>query len=265
MIEHVQRLDFATYFTGKRADNGRPVPLDDEDLRSLYGYPADLDRPWLRVNFVSSIDGAVTADGASAGLGTPADKRVFGILRSLADAVVVGAGTARTEDYGGARITGADRDLRRARGQSEVPPIVVVTASGRLDPASRLFTDTAVAPIVLTSTRADAGQAARLRDAGADVETIADTAIGGAALVAALEARGLRRVLCEGGPGLFGTLLADGVVDELCLTTSPQLVAGGAGRIAVSPAACPTPMRRVHVLGDDDGTLLTRWVRASDG
>ncbi|WP_137724442.1 pyrimidine reductase family protein [Prescottella subtropica] len=257
MIDHVQRLDNATYFT-------RNEPLGDEDLRSLYGYPSGRGRPWLRVNFVSSIDGAVAVDGASAGLGTPADQRVFGILRELADAVVVGGGTARAEDYGGARMSAAEVERRRSRGQSDVPPIVVVTASGRLDPGSRLFTDTVVAPIVLTSARADAGQLTRLQDAGAEVAVIADAAVGGRELVATLRRRGLYRVLCEGGPGLFGALLADGVVDEVCLTMSPQLVAGAAGRIAVSPAASPTPMRRAHVLGDDDGTLLTRWVRADD-
>ncbi|MCL2533596.1 MAG: pyrimidine reductase family protein [Nocardiaceae bacterium] len=261
MIEHVHRLDIATYLTGAEGSTRRPPELSDDDLRSLYGYPGDPDRPWVRVNFVSSIDGAVAVEGASAGLGTPADKRVFGVLRELADVIVVGAGTARTENYGGAHT---DPDLARRRresGLSEVPPIAVVTASGRVDPTSRLLTDTVVPPLVLTSARADTDNLARLRDAGARVEIVSDSAVPGTAVVAALQRRGLRRVLCEGGPGLFGTLTADGVVDELCLTTSPQLVAGAAGRIAISPAAHPTPMTRAHVLGDDDGTLLTRWVR----
>ncbi|WP_430332239.1 pyrimidine reductase family protein [Rhodococcus sp. ACT016] len=264
MIEHVHRLDIATYFTRDEGSTARPPELGDDDLRSLYGYPARLDRPWVRVNFVSSIDGAVTVEGASAGLGTPADKRVFAVLRELADVVVVGAGTARTENYGGART---DPDLARRRvvaGLSEVPPIAVVTASGRVDPTSRLLTDTVVPPLVLTSARADSDNLGRLHTAGARVEVVSDGDVTGQAVVAALQRRGLRRVLCEGGPGLFGTLTADGVVDELCLTTSPQLVAGAAGRIAISPGAHPTPMTRAHVLGDDDGTLLTRWVRRGE-
>lgn len=261
MIEHVHRLDIATYFTGHEGSRDRPPQLNDDDLRSLYGYPARLDRPWLRVNFVSSIDGAVAVDGASAGLGTPADKRVFRVLRELADAIVVGAGTARTENYGGARIGDEAAARRRAAGQSAVPPIVVVTASGRLDPTSRLFTDTSVPPVILTSSRADADHLARLRAAGGDVEIVGDDAVSGAAIVDELHRRGLLRALCEGGPGLFGTLTAEGVVDELCLTTSPLLVAGRAGRIAVSDATAATPMTRAHVVGDDDGTLLTRWVR----
>ncbi|NKS52095.1 pyrimidine reductase family protein [Rhodococcus hoagii] len=262
MIEHVHRLDFATYLTRDEGNAGRPAQLSDDHLRSLYGYPDRLDRPWIRTNFVSSIDGAVTVDGVSAGLGTPADKRVFAVLRELADVVVVGAGTVRSENYGGAR-TDADSAARRGRsGLAAVPPIAVVTASARLDPASRLFTDTTVPPLVFTSAAADASRVQRLRDAGADVEIVAEREIGGTDVVATLGRRGLRRVLCEGGPGLFGTLIADGVVDELCLTTSPVLVGGAAGRIAHSSIASPTAMSRAHVLADDDGTLLTRWVRA---
>ncbi|RVW04000.1 pyrimidine reductase family protein [Rhodococcus xishaensis] len=264
MIEHVHRLDIASYLTRDEAGSNRPPELRDEDLRSLYGYPTPLDRPWVRVNFISSIDGAVTIDGSSARLGTPADKRVYDVLRELADVIVVGAGTVRAENYGGARTDDALAARRRDHGLADVPPIAVVTASGRLDPTSRLFTETAVPPLVMTSARLDAGDLAGLRTAGADVEVVSEGAITGSAIVAALRRRKLHRVLCEGGPGLFGTLIADGVVDELCLTTSPQLVAGGAGRIAVSASACPTPMTCVHVLGDDDGTLFTRWVRARD-
>lgn len=262
MIEHVHRLDIATYLTREADSSDRPSELSDDDLRSLYGYPAGLDRPWVRVNFVASVDGAVSVDGASAGLGTPADMRVFTVLRELAEVIVVGAGTVRAENYGGARTSPELARRRRDAGLAAVPPIAVVTASANLDPESRLFTDTSVPPLVLTSASADPDRLARLRDAGADVEIVSDRDVTGPAVVATLERRGLRRVLCEGGPGLFGTLVADGVVDELCLTTSPQLVAGGAGRIAMSPAANPTPMSRAHVLGDDDGTLLTRWVRA---
>ncbi len=127
--------------------------LDDSDLRELYAYPPELTTPWLRVNFVSSLDGAVAVDGRSGGLGTPADKQVFGLLRELADVILVGAGTARTENYGGARTSEALRERRAAAGLSPVPPIAVVTASGNLDPGMRLFTDTVVPPIVFTSAR----------------------------------------------------------------------------------------------------------------
>ncbi|MFC4602785.1 pyrimidine reductase family protein [Rhodococcus kronopolitis] len=250
----MRHLDFGTHLT----------PVDDGGLRELYRGPADLDRPWVRVNFVSSIDGAVTADGTSGRLGTPADRRVFATLRELADVVLVGAGTVRAEDYGGARFDDAARARRRARGQSDAPPIAVVTAGARVDPRSRLLTDTAVAPLILTCGAAPTENRDALAGAGARVLELGDRAVSTAAILDALDGLGLRRVLCEGGPTLFGQLLADDAVDELCLTTSPVLVGGRSGRIATSPLAALTPMRRAHLLGDDDGTLLTRWVRDRD-
>jgi 5-amino-6-(5-phosphoribosylamino)uracil reductase len=235
--------------------------LDDTDLRELYAYPPELTTPWLRVNFVSSLDGAVAVDGRSGGLGTPADKNVFGLLRELADVILVGAGTARTENYGGARTSEALRERRAAAGLSAVPPIAVVTASGNLDPGMRLFTDTSVPPIVFTSGAVPEKKRRVLADAGADVRVIADDDIGGEALVAAVARAGWSRVLCEGGPRLFGRMIADGVVDDLCLTWAPVLAAGSADRIAHSPASTVTAMRRTHLVCDDDGTILTRWVR----
>ncbi|MGW0026508.1 pyrimidine reductase family protein [Rhodococcus sp. NPDC003383] len=236
--------------------------LDDAGLRALYAYPPQLDGPWIRVNFVSSLDGAVAVDGRSGGLGTPADKKVFGMLRELAEVIVVGAGTARGENYGGARTSPALRERRAAAGLPEIAPVVVVTASGDLDPQMRLFTDTFVPPVVFTSARVSDAKRRALVDAGADVRVVADHEIDGVTLVSALADAGWHRVLCEGGPRLFGTLIADGVVDELCLTLAPMLAAGSAGRIATAPVSAPTSMRREHLLADDDGTLLGRWVRS---
>lgn len=235
--------------------------LDDAELRALYAYPDDLTRPWMRINFVSSLDGAVAVEGRSGALGSPADKAVFGLLRELADVVIVGAGTARVEGYGGARTSTALRERRVAAGLSPVPPIAVVTSSGDLDPGMRLFTDTTVPTVVFTSRRAPESTLSALRAAGADVRVIADHDIDGATLVAAVAGAGWRRVLCEGGPSLFGRLIVDGVVDDLCLTWAPVLAAGDAGRIATAPTANVTGMRPAHIVADDDGTVLTRWIR----
>ncbi|MBF6329761.1 pyrimidine reductase family protein [Nocardia transvalensis] len=253
----MQRVPNAIQFTTLGAD----------DLVRLYTYPARLESPWFRVNFISSIDGAMTLDGRSGALGGPADKTVFRILRDLADVVLVGAGTVRTENYAGARAD-SHRRIRlyhHGLGGSQdgtPPPIAVVTASAALDPESRLFTDTAIPPIVLTTAAAPAERKRLLADTGADVVEAGDTTVTAAAIAAALAERGLLRVLCEGGPSLFGELIVAGAVDELCLTVSPLLVGGTAGRIAVSPNALPTPMAMVHALLDDDGTVLTRWERA---
>ncbi|MGD9989650.1 pyrimidine reductase family protein [Pseudonocardia sp.] len=201
--------------------------LDDAALLAHYAYPGDPATPYVRVNFVASLDGAVSVDGLSGGLGSAADKAVFGVLRRLADVVLVGAGTVRAENYRGARRPTVGRDLP--------PPIAVVTGSADLDPGARLFTDTAVAPIVLTTAAAPAARRDALRAAGADVVESPDLAP--ATLLAELGRRGLHRVLCEGGPSLFGALAADGFVDELCLTLSPVVVSGAAGRIATGAAA----------------------------
>jgi riboflavin biosynthesis pyrimidine reductase len=228
-----------------------PADLDDDGLASYYAYPPDLPAPHVRVNFVSSADGAVSVGGVSEGLGSDADQRVFGMLRQLADVVLVGAGTVRAEDYRGAR--------RATRGRDTPPPIAVVTGSAELDPGSRLFTDTAVAPIVLTLGSAPQDRRDRLVAAGADV--VALEALTPDALLAELDRRGLRRVLCEGGPSLFGALIAADAVDELCLTVAPLLAGGSAGRIAHGPGN--PPPRSLTLVGAlrAQNVLLLRYRR----
>lgn len=237
-----------------------PTDLTDDDLRALYAYPELDQTPWVRVNFVSSLDGAATLDGMSEGLSSPGDKQVFGMLRELCDVVLVGAGTVREEGYRGVRTSERRRTARRARGQSDVPPVAVVTSRARIDPGSALFTDTSVPPIVLTTEDADPGRTRALESAGAEVLVVGEDRVDPAQALEALAQRGLLRVLCEGGPGLFGDLLVADLVDELCLTTAPLAVAGAAGRIARSAATAATRLQVAHVL-DDDGALLTRWVR----
>ncbi len=134
----------------------------------------------------------------------------------------------------------------------------MVTASAALDPRSRLFTDTRTAPIVLTTAAAPADRRDALAAAGGDVVVLDD--LDPASLLGELDRRGLRRVLCEGGPVLLGALLGGDAVDELCLTLSPLLVAGPAARIAVSDEATARPMALAGVL-EEEGTLLLRYVR----
>jgi len=236
------------------ADAG--AELDRDALAALYAHPEGL----LRVNFVASADGAVAVDGLSGGLHAPGDKEVFGLLRELADVVLVGAGTVRSEGYRGARTSPARETRRRDRGQAPVPPIAVVTARGDLDPGAALFTDTTVPPLVLTA--ADAAGAARRALAGTGTEVVPvsagdPTVTDPDTVVRALADRGLTRVLCEGGPALFGALLAAGRVDELCLSLAPQLVGGGAGRIVTGGGLDgPRPLHLASVVAHEDGLLL---------
>jgi len=220
--------------------------LDDAALAAHYAWPEG-PAVSVRVNFVSSLDGAVTVDGRSGGLGTAADKAVFGLLRELAEVVLVGAGTVRAEDYRGAR--------RPTRGRPTPPPIAVVTGSADLDPASRLFTDTTVPPLVLTLESAPAERRKALAEAGGEVVVL--PRLTPDALLAELGGRGLTRVLCEGGPSLLGALQAADAVDELCLTLSPLLAGGDAGRIAHGPPGAPArAMTLVGALRADDALLL---------
>lgn len=231
--------------------------LDREALAVAYAYPDGLARPFVRLNFVASVDGALSVDGVSGGLSCPGDAEVFGLLRELADVVLAGSGTVVAESYRGARTSPALRARRRARGRAEVPPIAVVTASCSLAPDAPLLTDTVVAPLILTSAAAPADARRRLADAGAEVVIVADGAIGAPDVLSALAERGLHRVLCEGGATLAGSLAADDLLDELCLSLAPQLAGAGAGRIVAGPSLPGVrPLRLASVLGHEDGLML---------
>lgn len=217
-------------------------------------------RPGVRLNMVASIDGAIAVDGTSGALGGDADRRVYLALRSLADIVLVAAGTVRAEDYGPARLPPELVEQRRARGQADVPRIAVVTRSLDLDWTSPLFAEAAAAarPLVVTSAAAPAEALAQAREA-AEVVIAGETGVDLGAALVALGERGARSVLAEGGPRLNAALAAAGVLDEVCLTVSPLLVGGDTRRILDGPPAAEggRPMRLWSVC-EDEGFLFLR-------
>jgi riboflavin biosynthesis pyrimidine reductase len=236
-----------------------PDPLDDEALTSLYA-PADRSRPLLRVNFVTSVDGAVEVEGFSAGLfsaglSRDADLRIFGLLRMTCDALLVGAGTLRHEGYRALRLDERRRAWRRDHGLAEYPTLVIVSGALELAPSNPALAEAPVRPIVLTHASAPVDRRAALEPV-ADVLTAGDDEVDLAAGVSRLTERGLPQVLCEGGPHLFGALAAAGVVDEVCLTLSPLLAGAGAGRIVAGPTAPPHRLALGHVLASADVLLL---------
>jgi riboflavin biosynthesis pyrimidine reductase len=235
-----------------------PEPASAVELVDAYSPPEPpVDRPSVRCNMISTFDGAIAVNGRSGLLGGPADRRVFSVLRSWADVIVVGAGTVRAENYGPVRLDDDLRDRRRARGQPPVPPIAIVTRSGNLDWSSSLFTEAEIRPLVVTSSDSDAES--RVRG-----EHVADFVLAGTERVDVstaldvLHRLGHRLVLLEGGPGLNADFVAAGLLDELCLTLSPRLVAGSGSRLFAGPELMPPVDVEVGQLLEEDGFLFLR-------
>ncbi|MGH3414250.1 MAG: dihydrofolate reductase family protein [Marmoricola sp.] len=212
----------------------------DDDLAALYGVPGDA-ASWLRVNFVATLDGAATGgDGRSGSINTEADHRVFALLRELADALVVGAGTLRVEGYRPAE-----------------KPIVVVSRRG--DVPERLRDAAPGSVLMATWPGAEGLPRARSVLGPEHVVVTGESEVDLRELRQVLLGRGMGSLLCEGGPHLFWSLLAAGVVDEVDLTLSPLLVADGGPRItAGGPLEVPlTP----KLLLEEEGSVLGRWLR----
>lgn len=209
---------------------------EGDDLAGLYAVPRT---PWLRVNFVATVDGAATgADGRSGSINNAADKRVFDLLRDQADVVVIGAGTARAEGY---------RDIGK--------PLVLVSRSGSVPPQLR---DSPPGDVLVATYAASPGlESARALLGPEHVIVAGQHRVDLADLKAQLAARGWGDQLCEGGPHLLRDLLDEGVADEIDLTVVPLAVGGNHPRISDGPPV-HVPLT-LHTLLEEDGTLLSRW------
>jgi riboflavin biosynthesis pyrimidine reductase len=241
-----------------------PVPgrdLDDADLAELYALPPGA--PWLRANMVASADGGATDGGLSAGLSGPGDRRIFHLLRAIADLILVGAGTARDEGYRPAVTREQWRYLRA--GRAAAAPIALISGRLDLDPSWPLFTDAPAGARTIIVTSASAPRDARSALAKvADIITAGEDAIDLRTALDLLRSRGVARVSCEGGPSLLASLAGAGLLDELCLTVSPLLAGPGARRIMTGPEwrDGTRGISLAHTL-EEDGFLFTRYVRAA--
>ena len=236
-----------------------PGELDDAGLIDAYRPPPGRH---LRVNFVTSLDGSVTVDGRSAGLGSPGDRRIFQVLRALSDVVLVGHGTAAAEGYG---PIPADSSLGRLRSSIGRPPtasIAVVSKRASLDPTSRLVTDAVSPTILVTCATSDGGRREALAAAGVVVLVCGDDEVDLPLALDRLAALGHEQVLCEGGPTLFRDALIAGVVDELDLSIAPALVGGGHRLLEDLPGAVRLDLRQVL---EEDGLLFTRYALEMPG
>ena len=216
---------------------------------------ADRSVPRLRLNFIASLDGAATRDGVSGGLGNEDDRLVFDTLRLLTDVILVGAGTVRAEGYGGVRLPAADASWRVANGLAAQPPVAIVSSRLDLEPQHPAFSEASTRPLVLTHAGSPLDRRAALAEV-ADVLLCGEDAVDPSLLVARLADHGHSQVLCEGGPHLFGSLIEADLVDELCLTMSPVLEGGPAGRIASGGAHATREMALLHVLTAGDMLFL---------
>jgi riboflavin biosynthesis pyrimidine reductase len=234
-----------------------PTPLDDAALTALY-LPTG---PGIRMNFVTSVDGAVEIEGRSAGLANPPDKQVFALLRQFPDALLVGAGTLRQEGYRSVRLDEPRRAWRQKRGLTAYPRLVVASRRLDLDPTHPALCDAPVRPIILTCTASPPDRRTAL-SAVADVLVRGDAEVDLTAAHADLRERGLAAILSEGGPHLFGALTAADLVDEVCLTVSPLLAGAGAGRITAGPPTEVRDLQLAHALYAQNAILL-RYARTA--
>ncbi len=228
-----------------------PTPRSDVDPATTYAEPVrspHSGRPWVLANMVASVDGRAAVHGRTAALSGAADRAVFKLLRTLADVVLVGAGTVRAERYGPVK-------------EGDRPPVAVISRSLDLDWDSPLFSEAARPTEVLTCQAADPARLVAARRV-ADVVVVGDKQVDLSQALVGLAARGRRVVLCEGGPHLLGELVAADLVDELCFTLTPLLVGGVEPTLLVAPPFDPPRRLRLASVIEDDGALLLRYLRS---
>jgi riboflavin biosynthesis pyrimidine reductase len=202
--------------------------------------PAAAARPRVLLNMVGTVDGRATIGGRSGPIGGSADRELFHALRTVVDAVMVGAGTARAERYRRLVRDDSAGALRRTRGLNAEPLACIVSGRLALNPKDiPLLTDPAARVAILTSSQASLEAGAGAEGAGGDLEHLRIEAhvdyiraarAGRLDLAGALaqlrERFAIRTVLCEGGPHLNTQLLAAGLVDEIFLSLAPKLAGG---------------------------------------
>jgi riboflavin biosynthesis pyrimidine reductase len=191
---------------------------------------------------VTTLDGSIAVDGASGTLGNPNDLEVLLTLRSMADMIIVGAGTAAGEGYGPPAKTGQR--------------IGVATNSGRVDLDTELFTSGAGFVITNESADVDESRTEVLR-AGRDRLDIAEAV----SRLTEIDPR-VTYVQAEGGAGFNGSLLDRDLIDELDLTLSPHLVGGTGPRLTTGATEGLHRFELAHLLADSEGFVFSRWLRA---
>jgi riboflavin-specific deaminase-like protein len=234
----------------------RPGETTAEDLVGQLdlGSRAPDDRPYVAVNMVSTLDGRAATDGDTRGLGGPHDRELFHLLRTAADAILVGAGTVRIERYAEAVKSDDLRARRERHGLDPEQPTVIVSARLVL-PSDLPLLQAPGAPVII-ATAADH----ELEGVAANV-TYERTADDLKLLLARLRAdHGIRSLICEGGPTLVSYMLAAGLIDEFFLSLAPKFAGGGDEPTISTGPALPEPADAELVwLCEADQALFSRW------
>ena len=236
-----------------------PEPAGSVGLADAYPVPSG--GRHLRLNMVTSLDGAAMLDGRVGALSGPTDRELMYTLRSVADVVLVGAGTLRSEGYGPWLVPGPMRRVRDEAGRSPSPRLAVISGRLDLDLTAAAFTRATAPPIVFTAATSPADRRAAVA-AVAEVVVCQGDQVDLAAALAALAARGLVSVLGEGGPRVAAQLFAADLVDELCLTVAPRVAGGHGPRITSGSALTPPPTLRIEQVLEDQGYLFLRYRRS---
>lgn len=236
-----------------------PEPAPNVDVADAYTVRTGAGRH-LRVNMVSSADGAATVDRRVGALSGPADQELLHLLRGLCDVLLVGAGTVRAEGYGPLDLPEEARRRRTESGQLPVPRMAILTREITLDLDAPVFTSATDRPVVLTTERAPVERRTAAAEV-ADVVVVGEQQVDLPRALDALVERGLSRILSEGGPQVLAELLAAGLVDELCLAIAPLVTCGAETRITAGPAlATPMQLTLAQVLEQDE-FLFLRYTR----
>lgn len=217
------------------------------------------DRPYLVLNFAATVDGRASIEGRSGKIGSGADSEVLHRLRTRVDAVMIGAGTMRAERYGRIVPDPNYRAWRERVGLAHDPLAVIVTNRLDLPWDAGLFIDGGGRVVIFTASDEEAPETAT------QVTVVKHP--GSVDLRTALEwlrrERGIRTVLCEGGPTLHGNLREQNLADELFLTIAPKIVGGEAPRILEGAALEITELELTWLL-EADGELFARYGRLED-
>jgi riboflavin-specific deaminase-like protein len=216
--------------------------------RPLLGESSDPRRPYLAINMVATVDGRAAVNGSAVGIGSTHDKRLMRELRAEADVVLHGAGTVRADPLS-ARVPPDLVEQRRAAGLPSQPTGAIVTRSGDLPPHHPYFESATIlyvtsdAPVAIDLPTVEVARVANVQEVVAD-----------------LARRGVKRIICEGGPTLNAALFAAGLIDEIYLTLAPKLASGEHPLTIVNGPPFPTMLAlELRSLVELEGELFLRY------